>query len=184
MNKIILASASRIKLNVVQNVIGALGNAGEFEIIPVALEKEGRETNGEVELEEQLSNALNECRKQYPDASYYISMEGGVAERKDGLHELAMVLASKGDSNAVVRSDAVSFPIPEKIAVKVRAGMPFAQAVEAVEAVTSVFGIKEGGGFIGMLTNNIVTKEDLYFQPASVVLARLFRNDDLYEKQN
>lgn len=179
MNKIILASASRIKLNVVQNVIGALGNAGEFEIIPVALEKEGREPNGEVELEEQLSNALNECRKQYPNASYYIAMEGGVTERKDGLHELAMVLASKGGSNAVVRSDAVSFPIPEKIAVKVRAGMPFAQAVEAV---TSVFGIKEGGGFIGMLTNNIVTKEDLYFQPASVVLARLFRNDDLYEK--
>ena len=179
MNTIILASASRIKLNVVQNVISTLGSAGEFEIIPVALEKEGREPNGEVELENQLSSALSECRKQYPDASYYIAMEGGVLERKDGLHELAMVLGSKGKDANTVRSDAVSFPIPEKIAVKVRAGMPFAQAVEAV---TRVFGIKEGGGFIGMLTNNIVTKEDLYFQPASVVLSRLFRDDDLYEK--
>ena len=179
MNKIILASASRVKLNVVQNVMGALGKSGEFEIIPIALEKEGREPNGEKELEEQLSAALSECRKQYPDAAYYIAMEGGVVERKDGMHELAMVLASEGKSLDIARSDAVSFPIPEKIAQKVREGMPFAQAVESI---TNVFGIKEGGGFIGMLTNNIVTKEDLYFQPASVALSRLFRDTDLFAK--
>ena len=179
MNKIVLASASRIKLNVVQGVVGALGKVGEFEIIPIALEKDGREPNGEEELYAQLEEALIECRKQEPGAAYYIAMEGGVVERKDGLHELAMVLASEGTRLDLVRSDAVSFPIPEKIAVKVRAGMPFAQAVESI---TNIFGIKEGGGFIGMLTNNIVTKEDLYFQPTSVVLSRLFRDDDLFKK--
>jgi non-canonical (house-cleaning) NTP pyrophosphatase len=173
MKKIILSSNNKVKVQVVEEAVKLLFPKDEFTVVSTDLETDGPEPIGEQALLAQLYSSIVESRKLHPDGYYYISMEGGVVENEGGMDELAcVVIEDAGLRKSISRS--VSFPIPPDVADYVRKGVPFATAVETVYLAK---GVKTGGGFVDMLTNNHVDKKALYLQPTVVAFSKFLKSD-------
>lgn len=119
------------------------------------------------------SRARN-ARSTEPAADYWAGIEGGVEERDGVLHGFAWTVVFSKDREG--RSRTASFEIPPAIAEMVRSG------IELGDADDRFFGrenSKQKNGAVGMLTGDVVDREELYIP--SVVLALVpFRNPDLY----
>lgn len=108
------------------------------------------------------------------EADYWVGIEGGVEDRDGVLHGFAWVVVLSGDCEG--RSRTASFEIPPAIAALVRNG------VELGEADDRFFGrqnSKQTNGAVGMLTGDVVDREELYV-PAVVLALIPFRNQALY----
>lgn len=166
--KIILTSKSELKGQVVLEAIKKVFPDTTFDLIQFDLEMNGPEPVGEKALISEITDHLKKARISDSTAAFYIAMEGGVQEGEDGTNEVAMVIV---ENNEGVRSisRAASFPVPPKIANKVKNGIPFA---DAVNEEYSTKDIKNTQGFVGLLTNGVVDKKALYLQPAIIAFSR------------
>jgi non-canonical (house-cleaning) NTP pyrophosphatase len=171
--KIALASKSNIKLETIKQAVTLLYPSTQIEIIPHDVEDKGSEPMGEEALLSQLSNAIKNIKSITNNVDFYIAMEGGVREVKDGMEEIAYVMIEDGENRRSI-SQAVTFPIPPAVAEKIRSGIPFATAVDDIFLTTD---IKNNQGFIGLLTNSVVDKKAMYFQPTVVALSRYLKEE-------
>ncbi len=173
MNKIIIASKSKVKASVVSDTVTQLFPGTEFEIVSVDADSDGPEPVGEEATLNQILTSIQKISDLQPGASFYVGMEGGVRETKLGMEEIAFVIV-KDQSGQIAVSSSVSFPISENVAEKVRKGVPFADAVDQIHHTKD---IKNNKGFIGLLTGNIIDKKSLYFQPTVVCFSKLIKSD-------
>lgn len=120
---------------------------------------------------EMIRQAISDARKEH-NADFYIYMRGRFEETPEGLEESALVLIQDHEGKES-SSSAVSFQVPEKVAELVRMGTKFGPAVEQVYGIENV---KEGNGFCGFLTKNIVTKSDQYLHAVIIALSSLILN--------
>ena len=170
--KIVVASKSKIKLDVVISVLSKLIPNLQTEVIGIDLESDGAEPVGEKAILSQITEAIRKARKLHPDAEFYCGMEGGVEEKDHGMEEAAyVVIENKNGSNRSI-SRSVSFPIPPAVAKLVRNGIPFG---DAVDKTYSTKNIKTGQGFVGLLTNGMVDKKALYIQPTAVAFSKFLK---------
>ena len=172
--KIVLATENKTKISTTIEVLDLAFGKASCELKTLELESIGPEPFGETELIDRIKVSLESARMAMPDADFYIAMEGGIVENEEYMEEVACVIVQEAKNNQFGISKAVSFQIPPVIAANVKKGMGFA---EAVESYFSVKDVKQGGGFINILTNGIVTKKDLYFQPTAVALSKVLHND-------
>ncbi|HMO17824.1 MAG TPA: DUF84 family protein [Oligoflexia bacterium] len=118
-----------------------------------------------------MRDEIEEARREMPDISYFINMRGRFDDIGHCLEECALVLIQDKNGNESF-SQAASFLVPEEISDMVRDGVSFSKAVEQV---TGVSGVKEGSGFVGILTKGIVMKDEQYFQPTVIALSGLIQ---------
>lgn len=173
MKKIILASDSKVKKDVVQEAFLKLFVGEQCEIVSIDLEKPGAEPFGEIATLNQISNSIRKMRSLEPKADFFISMEGGVREVNGNMDEVAYVVVEDQFGNTSV-SQSVTFPIPPQVAYKVRQGVPFGDAVDQVYGTQN---IKTGQGFVGLLTEGLVDKKALYLQPTIIALSKLIKRE-------
>lgn len=127
--------------------------------------------------EETLQGALNRvqyAKQQYPEANFWVGLEGGVAPEGDELSAFAWVVVQ--DHEQLGRSRSGSFYLPQAVQRLVQ------QGVELGEANDRVFGhqnSKQKGGAIGILTHNALGRKELYEQAVLLALVP-FRNKALY----
>lgn len=171
--KIALASKSKTKEAVVIDSISKLFPGTTTIIESFNFEDWGAEPVGEKALFDQIVNSIDKMKAERVAPDFYVAMEGGVRETVNGMEEISCVTVEDRNSRRSV-SWGVTFPIPEIVAIKVREGIPFAVAVDAVYSTND---IKNNGGFVGLLTNNIVDKKDLYFQPTVVAFSKFLKKD-------
>jgi non-canonical (house-cleaning) NTP pyrophosphatase len=145
----------------------------EFEYISFPLEKDGPEPVGKSKILEQIQEAIQEAQKNVVDAHYYISIEGGMED--DGLEmnetAYAVVVNHKGGKGV---SSCASFRVPTWVAREVRKGRGFADAVDEFYKTT---GTKQGGGFVKILTNGMLEKEEHCMQALMIALASADRSE-------
>mgnify|MGYP002631596041 CR=1 FL=1 len=175
--KIVLTSISKIKESVVLESVKLLFPNEITELVKVDIETTGPEPTGEQATLGQISKALEKAKTLHPDASFYVGMEGGVRETDLGMEEIAYVVIENNSRQRSV-SQAVSFPIPPEVAKMVRGGVVFAEAVNQTYATND---IKNNQGFIGLLTNQIVSKKALYFQPTVVAFSKYLKDGWFFE---
>lgn len=173
MKKIVITSTNPVKLNVVKRVTASLFPSEVFEYIPLALELSGQEPIGKEMVKRQIQTALDGAVSQVPDAEYYICMEGSMVDDGENMDEVAYVTV-RNNKGASVTSNCASSPVPKVIADEVRKGKGFA---EAVDEFFKVDGTKQGGGFVSILTDGQINKEDHYFQPTMIAFSGLGKID-------
>ncbi len=120
-----------------------------------------------------MKNSLSNAREAISDAEYYICMQGGMEDSSDEMHETAyvMVLDSSGRSEV---SGCSTFRVPTQVASEVRNGKDFAKAVDEFFKVQDT---KTTGGFVSILTKEIVNKSSHYEQPLVIALSALIQKE-------
>ena len=108
-----------------------------------------------------------EARNCEPKYDYYVLMLGRFDDYQSYMEESALVLV-QNKQGIEGYSQAASFLVPDKVASLLRQGVPFSKAVEQAFNLQNV---KEGTGFVGYLTNKVVTKGEQYFQPLVIALS-------------
>lgn len=171
--KIALASKSKTKEAIVVDSVSKLFPSVTPIIELFNFEDQGAEPVGEEALLEQITNSINKMRVEGATTDYFVAMEGGVRETVNGMEEISCVIIENKDGRRSV-SWGATFPIPEIVAAKVRKGVPFATAVDTTYSTDD---IKHSGGFVSLLTNSIVNKKDLYFQPTVIAFSKFIKKD-------
>ncbi len=171
--KILLASKSKIKAETVRDAVALLFPNSILELVQHDVEDPGPEPFGNDAVINQIRKSIEKIQENDSDADFYIGMEGGVREYNGEMEEIAYVMVSD-KTNRISLSQAVSFPIPPNVAQKVREGIPFATAVDELYSTKD---IKNNQGFVGLLTNGVVDKKALYFQPTVVALSKFVKNE-------
>jgi inosine/xanthosine triphosphatase len=109
-----------------------------------------------------------------PDASFWVGIEGGVANMEERLAAYAWVVVRSRDRTGQARTG--TFFLPEAVARLVRDG------IELGEADDRVFGCidsKREGGAVGLLTGGVIDRVALYQHAVTLALIP-FRNAELY----
>lgn len=167
MKKIVLASVSPVKISAVKKVADVLHPGVEFEYVSLSFEKDGPEPIGRAQILLQIQEAIDACKKEVPDADYYVSMEGGMEIYGTEMHENAYVVVESSAGGKGV-SACASFRVPTWVAEQVQKGVGFA---DAVDEFYTTQGTKLGGGFVKILTGGAINKKDHYTQSLTIAFA-------------
>lgn len=120
---------------------------------------------------ERRARALREI---FPQSDYWVGIEGGVAESQIGLGTYAWVVILSKDQ--IGRGRSGEFFLPKKIADMVRQGMELG---EADDLFFSRNNSKQGNGAIGILTDDVIDRKNLYI-PAVIFALIPFKHPELY----
>ncbi|MCB9274453.1 MAG: inosine/xanthosine triphosphatase [Lewinellaceae bacterium] len=131
----------------------------------------------DVETFRGAQNRARNARDKAPGASFWVGIEGGVADTELGMEAFGWAVIYSENAEGLARSN--TFFLPPAAALAIRAGGELGPIMD------ELFGqhdTKQKGGAIGLLTNGIFSRQDLYQQ--MVLLALIpFLQPDLYNWQ-
>jgi inosine/xanthosine triphosphatase len=172
---IVIASTNPVKIEAVRLGFSAWLN-GE-EIIVSSIDVPSGISNQPMSDSETFlgaSNRVNSAMQAHPDANFWAGIEGGVEELADGMAAYAWIIVRSKTRTGVARSAA--FILPKSVSELVRQGVELG---EADDIVFSRVNSKRSNGAIGLLTDDRVTRTDLYSHAVLLALAPVL-NSDLY----
>jgi inosine/xanthosine triphosphatase len=174
--RIVIASTNPVKLNAVRNAFFKLLPDFTFEWLTMEVPSGvNHQPMSDAETRLGACNRVKAVRDNYPDADYWVGIEGGVDFDEQGeMMAFAWVVIDNSQHLGKARSG--SFYLPPDITELVRKGR------ELGEADDIVFGqqnSKQKNGAVGLLTNNLIDRSGLYEH--AVILAFVpFYNPQLY----
>jgi inosine/xanthosine triphosphatase len=134
--------------------------------------------------EETLAGALNRTRKAVKiadHADYWIGIEGGIEDAKEGMTAFAwIVVYGKAPDGCFYtgKGRTGTFFLPSPVADLIHQGKELG---EADDIVFNRNNSKQENGAVGLLTGNVIDRQQLYEQ--AVILALIpFKNPALYSK--
>ena len=174
--RIVIASTNPVKLNAAKKAFFQLIPDATFEWQPLEVSSGvSHQPMSDAETRMGACNRVKEIRNLYPEADFWVGIEGGVDFDEQGeMMAFAWVVIDDGQHLGKARSG--SFYLPPGITALVREGK------ELGEADDIIFGqqnSKQKNGAIGLLTNNLIDRSGLYEH--AVILAFVpFYNPQLY----
>lgn len=134
---------------------------------------------GEVQTEAGAQARLHAIQLEYPNATAWVAIEGGVIINESSVVQIATILVAHKDCSRTFRVEAPRFEIPTSTARLVRAG---AEVGPANDEVFGAKNSKEAGGMVGFVTDQLVLREDLYFVPLLIAFSQLKNAKRLYSQ--
>jgi len=123
-------------------------------------------------------NRASNARLAYPEADFWVGIEGGLqvcSVSDDGdLQCFAWIVVLSADQLGKGRSGA--FMVPKPVAELVKQGKELG---DADDIVFNRSNSKQANGLIGLLTDDLVTREDYYIEPMIYALLP-FKKQELY----
>lgn len=133
----------------------------------------GAQPQGDQETYLGAYNRAANCRLAFPEADFWVGIEGGVDDMGESMAAFAwIVILDK--SGKVGRSRTAAFFLPPKVTELVRGGTELG---EANDMVFQEENSKQQGGAIGSLSRGLVSRKDLYKQAVLLALIPFNRND-------
>lgn len=129
--------------------------------------------------EETLLGASNRARHAQaacPEADFWLGIEGGVHWHAEELSAFAWVVVRSAAGLGKARSG--TFFLPRVVAELVAQGLALGEADDLVFEQSNS---KQGVGAIGLLTNRVLNRQQLYEQAVVLALVR-FKNEALYNR--
>jgi inosine/xanthosine triphosphatase len=177
--KIVVASTNPVKIQAVRNGFARMFPEQNFETVSVSVPS--GVSDQPASDAETLQGALNRARnaaKIYPQADYWVGVEGG-NDQDDAIfpgemYTFAWIVVQSHGRLGKGRTGA--FYLPSAVADLVR------QGVELGEADDIIFGrsnSKQQNGAVGLLTGDVIDRAALY-EPAVIFALIPFKNPDLY----
>lgn len=120
-------------------------------------------------------NRAKNAKNTFPEADYWVGIEGGVESVENEMTAFAWVVIMDGNGR-IGKSKTATFFLPEAISTLIKGGMELGAADDKVFDRENS---KQGNGAVGILTKGIVDREEYYEQ--AVVLALIpFISAQLY----
>jgi inosine/xanthosine triphosphatase len=175
MHSIVLTSTNPVKRNAV--LTGFLRMFPDSEFYINSIEAPSGVSDQPLDSHETLQGALNrsaQAQEKFPDADFWVGIEGGVEPMAQGLASFAWIVVRSRLGLGLSRTG--TFFLPPAVAELIREGKELGEADDIVFGRTDS---KSENGAIGLLTGNIIDRAELYAH--AVVLALVsFKNTDLY----
>jgi inosine/xanthosine triphosphatase len=120
-------------------------------------------------------NRVINSKSIFPEADFWVGIEGGVDEDVRGMYAFAWIyIEDKNGKHG--KSKTASFYLPEGVAELVRSGMELGHADDEFFSKENS---KQEGGSVGILTHGVVTRKAYYTQ--AIILALIpFLNEKIY----
>lgn len=111
----------------------------------------------------------------FPEANFWVGIEGGVDEDETGMFAFAWVFILH-DSGKTSQSKTGTFYLPTQVSSLIKGGMELGKADDQVFNQENS---KQQGGSVGILTKGVVNREEYYRQ--AIILALIpFLNKSLF----
>lgn len=175
MPTIVIASTNPVKIRAAKQGFARMFPHIELKVVSVSVESGvANQPQSDQETFTGALNRVNNARLVYPDADYWIGIEGGVATVDDELAAFAWVVVRS--QHRVGKARTGTFFLPNVVAQLVHEGKELG---EADDIVFQRQNSKQENGAVGILTGNVVDRIQLYEQ--TVVLACIpHKNEGLY----
>lgn len=173
---VVIGSKNRAKVSAVKDAFKRVfpRNIFIFKSLPVE-SGVSRQPLTEKETVKGAMNRIKGCKKIFPDADYWVGIEGGVQPTKDGLLlvEWVCVLDKHNDMG---KGRGLSFVLPTKVTEYIKKGL------NVGESNDKIFKKKNTGdsiGLVGTLTKKIIKRKD-FLRDACIIALIRFTNRKLY----
>lgn len=166
--RIIVSSTNPVKIAACRSAFAWVFADASHEIIAVSVPSGvSEQPNADEETRQGAINRVRNARQQYPDADFWVGLEGGL-EWIDGepLASAWMVVSDSSGRLGQVRTP--TLPLPPAVKQLLLQGLELG---EANDRVFSTRHSKQAGGAFGLLTRNLLTRESVYTQ--TLILALL-----------
>lgn len=173
MKKVIIASTNPVKVEVAKKAFETVFPEQIFEFIPQ--ESQSSVSNQPFDEETVLGayNRIKFIEEIYPDADFYISQEGGLFKQRNKLYNRAYIVI-KDKEGFTTESSTASFYLPKKVTEYVAGGMELG---DAVDTFFNTKNSKHASGFMGYLTDELVTRTESYLQAALIAVSEQKHKD-------
>lgn len=175
--KVIIASKNPVKINSTKIGFEKMFPNDNFEFESVSVPSDVSEQPiGNQEIMSGAQNrAINACVA-IPDADYWVGIEGGIERSNKGMCTFSWVVIRTNNNDIVGKAKTGTFFLPQKIAELIDSGKELGEAGNIVFEQTN---LKQKGGAVGLLTNDVVDRTKFYSE--TVVLALIpFKNPEFY----
>lgn len=175
MIKIAVGSTNPIKVNAVKKAISEAWPNHDIQCFGMKAPSEVAEQP--MTSIETLKGAVNRVKfcQQHAEADFYAAIEGGVDNFEYGPATFAYVVIANHKRNSVGRSS--NLPLPPVVYNALLNGEELGPVMDSLFKTDNV---KQKEGAIGLLTNNLATRESVYTLATTLALAP-FINPDLYK---
>lgn len=176
MRQVIVASKNPVKIEAAKNGFTRMFNYSKFNFTGISVPS--LVSDQPMSNEETLQGAINRVEnasKKETVADYWVGIEGGLEEGKNGMETFAWIVV-KDKEGKIGKGKTGSFFLPNEVAKLVRLGK------ELGDADDIVFGLKnskQANGSVGILTGDVLTRTTFY-EPAVILALIPFRNQSLY----
>jgi inosine/xanthosine triphosphatase len=162
---LVVASHNPVKIEATRRGFASMFPTREFHVHPMAVPSGVRpQPLSDAETLQGALNRVQHAARLVPQADYCVGIEGGVEDRQGSMEAFAWIVVSAPP--LLGKSRTGTFSIPDEVAALVRQGYELAAAVEAVYQHTQV---KSTTGAVGVLTEGVIDRVQLYEH--AVVLA-------------
>lgn len=174
--KVVVTSFNPVKVAAVRQAFLSQFPMRETQVVPVHVDSGvADQPMSDEETRQGARNRVAHARDKFPDADFWVGLEGGLDLFDRHLMAFAwMVVAGKDDRSSETRS--ATLPLPPEVQRLVAGGLELG---EANDRVFSTLNSKQGGGAYGLLTNGLMTRESIYTQ--TLILALIPFVHDLWD---
>ncbi len=176
---IVVASHNPVKLEAARQAFSSRFPSAKLELIPIDVESGvSEQPDGDEETRRGARNRVEEASRAYPDAEFWVGLEGGIATVDDQLMAFAWI-AVRGRNGKIVDVKSVTLPLPPAVRELVASGLELG---EANDQVFSTVNSKQRSGAYGLLTDGLYTREAIYSQ--TLIFALIPFVNELYPQSN
>lgn len=175
MIRLVVASTNPVKIEAATN--GFKKAFPDQEIVVLGAAISSGVSNQPFSSKETYEGALNRARKArklFPDADYWIGLEGGIEDLIVEMRSIVWIVTLS--KTMMGKAMTGQFVVPQKIADLVRGGMEMGDADDLVFGQTNS---KQKEGGVGLLTNGIMTRS-AYYETGVILSLIPFLNKELY----
>ena len=174
--KIVLASKNPVKMRAALTGFQKMFPDVPFEIEGVSVASGvSDQPMSDIETLHGARRRVENAQTEYPDADFWIGIEGGIEEKHHEMEAFAWIVVHDKDGG-VGKGRTGSFFLPPQVAALVREGKELGDADDIVFGKTNS---KQENGAVGLLTDNVIHRAGYYTE--TVVLALIpFKNRHLY----
>lgn len=175
MKRIVVGSHNPVKIQAVLNGFQRLFPGDTFNIQAVDVPSDvPDQPMSDSKALKGAQNRVGNARAAEPEADFWVGVEGGCDYLGSDLVAFAWIVIIGGEHSGSART--AMFRLPQKVQELVESGVELGEADDQVFGETNS---KQNSGAVGLLTDNVVTRTDLYEQ--AVILALIpFKNSELY----
>ncbi len=175
MLKVIVASQNPIKVDCTKKAFLKTFQNQTLEIVGESLPSGvSDQPMSDEETFEGAQNRAENARDRFPNADYWVGIEGGLASRNNELHAFAWVYILAKSKTGYSRT--ATFVLPEAISKLIGQGIELGEADDIVFQRSNS---KQKSGAVGILTHELIDRAS-YYEPAVILALVPFTNSDLY----
>ena len=173
--KVIIASKNPVKVNAVKIGFNQTfpNNKFSFEGKSVPSEVSDQPMTDQETILGATNRATN-AKADFPDAAYWIGIEGGIELMENDMMAFAWIIILSNEN--IGRGRTGTFFLPKKVTALIQQGMELGEADDIVFGDSNS---KQKSGAVGLLTNDIIDRTQLYV-PAITLALIPFQNPELY----